>query len=937
MKLRNFLLVAFLFVVALAQAQMGPIPVDENVRIGKLDNGLTYYIRYNNWPEHRANFYIAQRVGSLQEEESQRGLAHFLEHMCFNGTDNFPGNGVIRFCESIGVQFGADLNAFTSIDKTVYNIDNVPTTNVEALDSCLLILHDWADGLTLDPEEIDKERGVIHEEWRLRTSASSRMLERNLETLYPGSKYGRRYPIGTMEVIDNFKYQELRDYYEKWYHPSNQAIIVVGDVDVERTEAKIKELFSGIQEPENATPVELVEVPDNEEPIIIIDKDKEFQHNAVEVMFKSEAMPEEMKGDMMYMLMQYLIAANTSMLNNRYQEAAQKADCPYVRASASYGNYIFSKTKDAFDIDVTPKDPSQREVALKAAIVEARRAAEHGFTETEYSRFKDEYLAALEKAYSNKDKRTSKQFCQEYWMHYLDNEPIPSIDFEYETMKQLIPMLPLQAINETMKQFVPETNENMVLINFNNEAEGATYPTSESLLAAVNEARAEQVEAFVDNVKNEPLISKMPKAGKVKSVVKNDKFDYTEYVLSNGVKVIMKKTDFKKDQVSVSGLGKGGSTLYSEKDYANLQLFDQVIGYSGLGNFSSTELQKALAGKIANADLTMDERFTEISGSSTPKDVETMLQMIYLYFTNVSKDEDAYANLMSQLSVALKNRELNPDIALSDSIQGTLYGHNPRLAPVTLETLDKVSYDRILQIAKERTASAKDWEFTIIGNYDEETIMPLVCQYLGALPAKKNNVESKRSTYIQTGVIDNIFTRKQETPKATAVMVWSNPDMEYSYERDIQIDMIGQILSMEYLKKIREDASAAYSVGANGGANISTDGYHNIVLQAYCPLKPEKKDVVIDIMQSEVPAMMSNIDAEKLAKVKELMLKHYDDNQNQNGYWSQVVNMWRRYGIDIQTNGRELIEKQTVESLKDFMREFLKPNNRITVMMLPEE
>lgn len=937
MKLRNFVLVAFLFVVALAQAQMGPIPVDEDVRIGKLDNGLTYYIRYNNWPEHRANFYIAQRVGSLQEEESQRGLAHFLEHMCFNGTDNFPGNGVIRFCESIGVQFGADLNAFTSIDKTVYNIDNVPTANVEALDSCLLILHDWADGLTLDPEEIDKERGVIHEEWRLRTSASSRMLERNLETLYPGSKYGRRYPIGTMEVIDNFKYQELRDYYEKWYHPSNQAIIVVGDVDVERTEAKIKELFSGIQEPENAAPVELVEVPDNEEPIIIIDKDKEFQQHVVEVMFKSEAMPQEMKGDMMYMLMQYLIAANTTMLNQRFAEAAQKADCPFVNASANYGSYLFSKTKDAFDVDVMPKDPSLREEALKAALVEVRRAAQYGFTETEYTRFKDEYLAALEKAYSNKDKRTSKQFCQEYWMHYLDNEPIPSIDFEYETMNQLVPMLPLQAINETMKQFVPETNENMVILNFNNEAEGATYPTGESLLAAVDAARAEQVEAFVDNVKDEPLISKMPKAGKIKKEEKNEKFGYTELTLSNGVKVILKKTDYKKDEVRLSGMGKGGETLYGAQDYTNLQVFDNVISMSGLGNFSSTELQKALAGKIANADLSISERFTEIDGSSTPKDVETMLQMTYLYFTNIKKDNDSFANLMSQLQVGLKNRDLNPDIALSDSIQGTFYAHNPRLAPLTLERLSDINYDRILEIAKERTASAKDWEFTIIGNYDEETIRPLICQYLGALPAKKNNVESKRSRMLTTENVENKFTRKQETPKATAIIAWTNPVMDYTNERSIQIDMVGQILDMEYLAKIREEASAAYTVQGMGQGQVGTDGYHNFVIQAYCPMKPEKADVAIQIMNDEVAAAAQNIDAEKLAKVKELMLKHYDDNQNKNGYWENVIFMWRHYGIDIQTNGREVIERQSVDTLKDFMKEFLKNSNRIAVIMLPEE
>lgn len=938
MKLKNLLIAVLLIVVcAAAKAQMGPIPVDKDVRIGKLDNGLTYYIRYNNWPENRANFYIAQNVGSIQEEESQRGLAHFLEHMCFNGTDNFPDDKVIRYCESIGVEFGGDLNAFTSIDKTVYNIDNVPTARVEALDSCLLILHDWADGLTLASEEIDKERGVIHEEWRLRTSASSRMLERNLEALYPGSKYGRRYPIGTMEVIDNFKYDELRNYYEKWYHPTNQAIIVVGDIDVDRTEAKIKELFSGIKEPENAIAVVDEQVPDNDEPIVIIDKDKEYTTSGVELMIKSDPMPTEMKSDMTYMLMKYMIGAATSMLSDRLDEAALKADCPFTQAGVGYGEYIFSRTKDAFDVDVMPKDPSQIEAALKAALVEVRKAAEYGFTQTEYDRFKENYLSRLEKIYSNKDKRTSASFCREYWQHYLDHEPIPSLDDEYNTMKQIVPMLPLDGVNALMKEMFPQDNKNMVIINFNNEKEGAVYPTKESLLQAVEDARTAEVEAFVDNVKNEPLITKLPKAGKVKKVETNEKFGYKELTLSNGVKVVMKQTDFKKDQVSLSGSGVGGTTLYNNpKDFTNLQMFDAVIGTCGLGNFTSNELSKALAGKIANADLSMNERYTMISGQSTPKDVETMLQMTYLYFTNIKKDEDSFKTLMSNLETQLKNRDLNPDVAFSDSVKATIYNHNPRVAPITIDRLPEINEDRILEIAKERTASAQGWEFQIIGNYDEETIIPLICQYLGSLPTKKKNVSSPRIQKIATGDINNTFTRKQETPKSTAIMVWSNPEMAYTAEGDVQVDMVGQILSMEYLKKIREDAGAAYSCGASGAAEIARDGYHIYVLEAYCPMKPEFKDVALQIMRDEVANAAENIDAEKLAKVKELMLKHYDDNQKQNAYWANVINMYRWHGMDIQTDGRQIIERQTVDTLKAFMKEFLKPGNRIQVVMLPE-
>lgn len=380
---KSLTLALLLLTVVMAQAQMNmTVPMDTAVRMGKLDNGLTYYIRHNGWPEHRANFYIAQKVGSLQENESQRGLAHFLEHMCFNGTEHFPDNGLIRYLETLGVRFGADLNAYTSIDQTVYNIDNVPTARQSALDSCMLILYDWANALTLAPKEIDKERGVIHEEWRLRSSASQRMFERALPALYPGSKYGQRMPIGLMSVIDNFKYQELRDYYEKWYNPENQGIIVVGDVDVAHTEALIKKLFSGIQASPEAGKVTEEPVPDNAKPIVVIDKDKEQNSNVVQVMFKHDATPDSLRSTLMYMISREAQALGEAMLATRYNEAVQKADCPYVAASGNDGNYIFAKTKDAFTIGIIPKE-GQTEAALTAALVEARRVAEFGFTASE--------------------------------------------------------------------------------------------------------------------------------------------------------------------------------------------------------------------------------------------------------------------------------------------------------------------------------------------------------------------------------------------------------------------------------------------------------------------------------------------------------------------------------------------------------------------------
>lgn len=937
MKLRKLLVAVLAVFAGLAQAQqMPPIPADPDVRVGKLDNGLTYYIRHNNWPENRADFYIAQKVGAIQEEESQRGLAHFLEHMCFNGTKHFPGNGVIRFCESIGVQFGGDLNAYTSIDQTVYNISNVPTTRQSALDSCLLILSDWAGNLTLDPKEIDEERGVIHEEWRLRTSASSRMFERNLPKLYPGSKYGVRYPIGLMSVIDNFKYKELSDYYHKWYHPHNQAIVVVGDVDVDHTEAEIKKLFGSFKSPANAAPVVDEQVPDNAQPIVVIDKDKEQQASGVELIIKHDVYPDSLKGDVSYLIYKYANRAAIAMLNDRLQEKALDANCPYVSSSATDGQYIFAKTKDAFDLSADPKDLGKTVESLKAAYVEALRAARFGFTATEYARFKDNFLSVLDKQYSNKDKRPNGSLYRDLVDNFLENEPMPSIEFTYPVMKQIVPMIPVEAINEMMKELVPENDSNVVIINFNNEAEGNVYPTEAQFLEALKAARAENITAYVDNVKNEPIMTTKPKAGSIKKEVKNDKLGYTQLTLSNGATVVIKHTDFKKDQVVLSGRGFGGNSLYGKADFANLQMFDDVIDASGLGNFSSNELQKALAGKIANARMSMSQLSTNIAGSSTPKDLETMLQLVYLYFTNINKDQKSIDNLMGQYEVQLKNRELNPDIAFSDSLTATMYGHNPRVAPMTIDRLKDVNYDRILQIAKERTANAKAWTFEIVGNFDEATIRPLICQYLAALPAKGKVVKGKREINPVKGEISNIFKRKQETPKATAYMMWHNDVMPYTLKNAICADIAGQVLSMEYLAKIREKESAAYSVGAQGGATLGDDNYRMFQIFAYCPMKPEKKDVAVKILNDEVKTLETTCDPAKFQKCKEFVLKQNGDQVKTNGYWLGVLAENTQYGFDSHSDYVKTVEALTPQDICNFVKEFNKAGNHITVMILPE-
>ena len=942
MKIRKFFAALMLMMIGTTgmvaqEMQMPPIPVDDAVRIGKLDNGLTYYIRHNEWPEKSANFYIAQRVGSINEDDSQRGLAHFLEHMAFNGSEHFPGNGIIDFTRSLGVEFGSNLNAYTSIDQTVYRVCAVPTTKGQAaLDSCLLLLKDWSNGLLLEPDEIDKERDVVHNEWRLGESAQQRLITRSLKEMYPDCKYGERMPIGLMEIIDSFKPQTLRNYYEKWYRPDNQAIIVVGDIDVDHMEAKVKELFGGIVVPANAAQVVDVPVPDNKEAIYIFDKDKEQIMNQIMVFMKHETTAPAEKANMNYLIEMFAKEVISQMLTQRLNEMTQNADCPFIQAFAGDGTYMISKTKDAFQLIGVPKEGKDMET-LQTLIREAKRARQFGFTATEYERAKADYISGLEKAYTNRNKITNDQFGNDYRDHYLSNEPIPSIEMLYQIMSGIAPQLPVEMINMALPELIGETEENLVVIEWAREAEGLTYPTEEMMKKAVESARAEQLEAYVDNVKDEPLIAEenMPKAGKIVSETENKHFGYKELKLSNGAKVILKKTDFKEDEIVMQGFSKGGESLYGPKDYTNLKLFGSVIGISGLGNFSSNELTKALAGKNCNADLSMGKTRQYVSAHSTPKDIETMMQMVYLYFTAVKKDDSQMQNLMTQLDMALKNKYLSPDAVFSDTLTNTLYCHNPRFASLDVKDLADVSYDRILEIAKERYQNAGQFTFTFLGNFDEETLRPLIEQYIASLPstgAAPENFKDVRT--LATGQVKNHFRVKSDSPKATAVRVW-NAVAPYNLENDIKISVAGQILSQIYLKTIREEESAAYSVGAYGGFNLSgTDAI--MQLQAYCPMNPDKQEIANRLLDEGFEGCTKAIDSDILTKVKEYMLKQADEDAKTNGHWMGVISTWLDYGFDSHTDYKKIVESLTPQMMVDFFKQLKAAGNCVDVVMLPE-
>ncbi len=926
--------------VSFAQMEqmMQPLPLDPGTKVGKLDNGLTYYIRHNEYPKGQANFYIAQKVGSVLEEDNQRGLAHFLEHMCFNGTENFPENGVIRYLETIGVKFGEQLNAYTSIDETVYNINNVPTAREATIDSVLLILHDWSHNLTLDPTEIDKERGVIHEEWRSRSTAQQRILERQLPKLMSNSRPGNRLPIGTMEVVDNFKPEALRAYYEKWYRPDQQAIIVVGDLDVDRTEQQIKAMFGPIQMPANAAAREYFSVPNNDEPIVVSDKDKEQTMPIALIMKKHEDLfPTEYKNTVPYLLTSLLRNAAVSMMNTRLGEMSLDPEVPFIQAAVDDGDFLLSKVTKCTETVVVPKE-GRMEEAISKVMAEVYRAAQHGFTGSEYSRWSSEFMSKLDAMYENKDKRETPTFIQECVQNFLNNEPMPGLETEYALYKQILPNVPVDAINQLFAQLVSVNDSNLVIFNMNPEKGGYVQPTEEGLLAAVHAAQKMNLEAYVDNVKNEPLIAKMPKAGKIKKEV-NGQFDTQVLTLSNGVKVILKKTDFKDNEVIMHAFSDGGSGRYGVEDKYTLKLFSDFIAASGWGNFTSTELTKALAGIQASVGTGISNRREFLSGNSVPKDLRTMFELIYLHFQQPLRDEKAVASMLQSTAQTLRNQNANPMKAFQDSLQTTIYGNNPRLVLLKEEDLNKASYDRALEIYSDRFKDASDFTFVFVGNFDNDSIRQYCAQYLAALPKVKRNdkpVDSNMNP--QDGKHENIFRNKMEQPSCTMVQYLGCSNVENTLKNQVTAGIVGEVLSMRLLEKIREEMGAAYSVGAQGALAQRSDGSYGLALQVYAPLKPELCDASREVIDQELKNMAENgAEEHYISKIKEYLLKSYKEGERQNSSWLNYITSYYQDGLDEYTTYEEVVKNITSKDIAEMTTKILASGNNAVVIMLPEE
>ena len=926
---KAFMLVAMIAMFAsfsVSAQQMPELPIDPNVRIGKLDNGLTYYIRHNETPKGQADFYIAQKVGSILEEENQRGLAHFLEHMCFNGTTNFPNNGLRDWLEGIGVKFGANLNAYTSVDETVYNISNVPVERESVQDSCLLILHDWANDLTLAPEEIDKERGVIHEEWRRSMAGQMRILENILPKVYPNERYGVRLPIGTMEVVDNFPYQALRDYYETWYRPDQQGIVVVGDIDVDRIEAKIKEMFSSIEMPENAKPREYFPVADNDGTIYAIGSDKEMTNSVAFMFIKQESLPRELRNTAAFLAQNYINSMIGSMLNTRLSDLGAKPDAPFAQANVSYGEFFVAKTKDALDLTVVGKGTDIRP-AFAAAYRELLRAVRGGFTVGEYERAQKEYMSRLETEYNNREKRESGDYVYEYVRHFIDGDAIPGIEVEYQLMQMLSSQLPVEMINQTLQQYV--TDDNRIVACMLPEKEGYYIPTEEDMAAVIASVDAEEIEPYVDEMKSEPLIPELPAAGKIVSEEENSTIGYTMLTLSNGMKVAVKPTKFKEDEILINFNAKGGLSNYTDADAANLTFQRIAASKMGFGTYTDSDMKKYLQGKQIGYDFAFDSNSRTISFSSTPRDLATAMEIIYMSFVAPTVDAEEFEALKKMYSGILANQEANPQYIFIKEYLKSTYPNSERVRQISSEMIEKADRDRVVAIINEMVANPADYTMEIVGNVDMETLRPLLEQYVASLqpnPAKAVNVKYDDNLLAISGNTVGNYDYKMETPQVWAyIAMFGHADYTAKSRRVAFI--AGQVIGNRFLKKVREEMGATYSIHARCQFDIDEDPRQNCEISTAFPCNPEMSKDVLAYINQEFEDITSNITETEVSEQVQYLVKNAKENLEKNDFWMRALELYVGDNLDIVNGDIETLQSITVEDVQNFFKELKAQGN----------
>ena len=933
-EMKHFLTIVALFFACNIYAQQGKIDNDNTIRKGILPNGMTYYIRHNAQTKGVADFYIAQKVGSILEEKRQRGLAHFLEHMAFNGTKHFPGNtlqpGIVAWCESVGIKFGANLNAYTSVDQTVYNISAAPVTREGVIDSCLLILNDWSHELLLTDKEIDKERGVIEEEWRTRRSgmAMQRLSEQAMPVIYAGTKYSDCMPIGNIDIVRTFPYNDLRDYYSKWYRPDLQAIIVVGDINEDKIEEKIKKLFAKIPLPQNPAHRIYYPIGNNEKMILYTATDKEQPTVNFTLYMKRDVTPKQERNTIQNYADDYKTNILRMAINDRLEELSRTKNAPFISASVRSGNFFLASTKDAFELSGVLKEGKVLE-AIQLLVGEVERARANGITIDELKRGKAEMLSYAENDYSDRSNRRNGEFVEQCVQNFLEETPIIEPEKELEMVRKLDKTVTIDDVNALAKTII--TNQNQVVTMFGPDKNTFKMPTNSSIENAILKAQKQHYTPYkTQNTLTERLITKLPKPGSIISE-RTYKYGYTEFTLSNGLKVYVRPTNFEPDEVNLKLFSLGGKNIYPDSEMPNLTYLMAGATIGGVAQYNDLTLEKMLAGKTATVTPFIDNDTRGMAGTSNVKDTKTLLELVYLYFTQPRKDPQAFKNLMEQQQEFLTNAHVNPMLAYNDTLHKVAYATN-RMASMDKEQLKRVNYNRIMHIYKELFANAANFKLILTGNIDINKLRPLLCQYIATLPS--NNTKETIGTYepkLVDGKKTYIFHKKQTTPTAITTIVIKGK-MEYNNRNELLMDAIGQLLRIVYTEKVREDKGGTYSVQVSG--DLQHHPNNEALLRIAFQTDPQKYNSLIPIVYKELEKMATEGPSQQdLDKVKAYELKVYNQVLRMNNYWEYVLYTDLYNGIDVDTDFRYIVENMTCDDIRTTLRNLLNQNNCIEVTM----
>jgi len=906
-----------------------PIPPDPNIKIGRLDNGITYYIKYNKKPEKRVELRLAVNAGSICETDDQQGLAHFCEHMCFNGTKNFPSNRIVDMLEEMGVKFGAELNAGTSFDQTIYML-KIPTDSIEWINRGFQVLEDWAHQVSMENNEIDKERGVIVEEWRLGLGADDRMMQKYLPVLFKGSRYATRLPIGKVEIIKSFPYDTLRSFYDTWYRPDLMAVVIVGDIDLTLAENKVKEYFGRVPKPANPNKRVEYSVPENIDPLISVVTDKEASGFEAQIMFKQPKSNSITYTDYRNTLMRELY---TGMLNNRLEEITQKPDAPFLYAGTSYGSFI-GRTIDVYSLYTVAKE-NQIEKSLDLILTENERVRQFGFTASELEREKKNILSTYEKMAKESDKTQSASYADEFVRNYLTQECIPGIKNEFEITKEYLPGMSLEEINKLGQSWTSDKNM-LVLITAQDKA-GVNVPSEQQVVDIIKSVKSKKIDAYVDKVSDAPLLSEQPSPTSVIIRTEDSKFGYTDLTFSNGARIILKPTDFKNDEILLSAYSPGGSSLYPDQDIMSATLAANIIVQSGLGDYNYTDLQKKLSGNTAKLSPYINELREGVNGNCSPKDLETMLQLNYLYFTKIRRDEDAYKSFISRIRNQIKPMRSVPQVIFSDTLSKIVSMNSPRVISLPTDAqLDQANLDRMIAIFHDRFADASDFTYIMVGNFKIDEVIPMLEKYIGGLPSiKRKEIWKDVTPGFPKGLLV-VDVPKNSEPQSSVAMVWKG-DFKWKDKNRQGFSILMNILAIKCRESMREDQGGVYGVSVNG--NTSKLPRPKYTIQSMWGCNPENITKLSQTVLNEMNKIKNEGPTEvDLGKVKETLIRDRETRIKENSFWISSLQNHYLFGDKLLSldEFKTFINSFTGKDIQSIAKKYINTESYVEVALTPK-